>query len=79
MVLELLINTDKLRQSPGYMFWDAIILTTIAIIFAIFLFPNTNTSIAVLAFITIGAVPLFNKLYSYDSYLLNFVHFQSHQ
>jgi len=72
MVLELLINTDKLRQSPGLMFFDAVILTAISILFAIFLFPKTNTSIAVLAFITIGAVPLFNKLYSHDSYLLNF-------
>jgi len=72
MVLELLINTDKLRRSPGLMFFDAVILTAIAILFAMFLFPKTNTSIAVLAFITIGAVPLFNKLYSRDSYLLNF-------
>ncbi len=72
MVLELLINTNKLRQSPGLMFLDAVILVTISIIFAIFLFPNSNTSIAALAFITIGAVPLFNKLYSHDSYLSNF-------
>jgi len=72
MVLELLINTNKLRQSPGLMFLDAVILVIISIIFAVFLFPNNNTSIAALAFITIGAVPLFNKLYSHDSYLSNF-------
>jgi len=72
MVLELLINSDKLRRIPGLMFIDAVILTAISIFFAVFLFPNTNTSIAVLAFITIGAVPLFNKLYSRDSYLLNY-------
>ncbi len=72
MVLELLINPDKLRRTPSLMFIDAVILTAISILFATFLFPKTNTSIAVLAFITIGAVPLFNKLYSRDSYLLNF-------
>jgi len=81
MVLELLINTDKLRHSPSLMFLDAVILTTMSIIFAIVLFPNNNTSIAALAFITIGAVPLFSKLYSRDSYISNFdkTFFQRHK
>ncbi len=54
------------------MFFEAILLTVVAIFFANLIFSGNYTSIALLAFLTIGAVPLFNKLYSYDSYITNY-------
>ncbi len=72
MVLELITNSFKLRYKPYLMFFEAIILTILSIFFAIKLFPGKFSSIALLAFLTIGALPLFNKLYSYDSYISNY-------
>jgi uncharacterized membrane protein SpoIIM required for sporulation len=72
MVLELLINISKLRHRPIYIFIEAIFLTIISIIISFALFPENYTSIAILGFLTIGALPLFNNLYAYDSYLFNY-------
>ena len=72
MVLELITNFSKLRHRPKTMFFEAIILTVISVIFSVSLFPKEFCSIGILAFITIGALPLFNKLYSYDSYIYNY-------
>jgi uncharacterized membrane protein SpoIIM required for sporulation len=72
MVLELITNTLKLRHKPYLMFFEAILLTIISIFFSISIFPGRYASIAILAFLTIGAIPLFNKLYSYDSYITNY-------
>ena len=54
------------------MFFEAFILTIISVIFSVLLFPKEFCSIGILAFITIGALPLFNKLYSYDSYIYSY-------
>lgn len=72
MVLELITNSLKLRDKPYLMFFEAIILTILALFISLSIFSGSYVSISVLAFITIGALPLFNKLYSYDSYLTNY-------
>ncbi len=72
MVLELITNFQKLRHKPALMFIEAIVLTVLSVVFAVSLFPENYTSIAILAFLTIGALPLFNRLYSYDSYLSSY-------
>jgi uncharacterized membrane protein SpoIIM required for sporulation len=72
MVLEFITNTYKLRQKPYLMFVEAVILTVLSFFFANAIFSNEYVSIAILCFLTIGAVPLFNKLYSYDSYIVNY-------
>lgn len=72
MVLELITNSFKLRQKPYLMFFEAMLLTVLSIFFASTIFPGKYMSIAVLTFLIIGVVPLFNKLYSYDSYITNY-------
>lgn len=72
MVFELITSSSRLRHTPLLMFFEAIFITFLSVFLAMFIFPNNYTSIATLAFLTIGAVPLFNKLYSRDSYLFNY-------
>jgi len=72
MVLELLVPSVKIRQNPQLIFIEAIFLTFLSIFCSLMIFPEKHTSISVLAFLTIGAIPLFTKLYSYDSYLYNY-------
>lgn len=72
MVLEFITNTYKLRKKPYLMFVEAVILTVLSIFFASAIFSNQYISVAILCFITIGALPLFAKLYSYDSYIIHY-------
>lgn len=72
MVLELITNTFKLRSKPYLMFFEAILLTIFAIFFSNLIFPGKYLSVAILSFIIIGAVPLLNRVYSYDSYITNY-------
>ncbi|MDD3178323.1 MAG: hypothetical protein PHR26_02280 [Candidatus ainarchaeum sp.] len=72
MVLELITNFSRLRHRPFLMFFEAFFITIISVIFSTLLFPKEFCSIGILAFITIGILPLFNKLYSYDSYIYSF-------
>lgn len=72
MVLELITNSFKLRQKPYLIFFEAIILTIFAIFFSYLILPGKYMSISILTFLIIGAIPLFNKLYSYDSYITNY-------
>jgi len=81
MVLELLTNIFKLRQKPILMFFEAFLLTIIAVVFSNIIFSGSFISISILALITIGALPLFNNLYSFDSYLTSYnkTFFQRHK
>jgi hypothetical protein len=72
MVLELIIKSEKVRNAPLLMFLDAIILTLLAMLISIWMLPSQYISMAVLAFITIGAMPIFHTLYKKDSYLINY-------
>lgn len=72
MVLELITNIQKIRHRASYIFLEAIILTIISIFFAYTLFPEKYVSTAIMGFITIGFVPIFNRLYSYSSYVYNY-------
>lgn len=72
MVLEFITNTYKLRQRPYLMFVEAVVLTLLSFFFANAIFSNEYVSVAILCFLTIGALSLFNKLYSYDSYIVNY-------
>ncbi|MCK9293029.1 stage II sporulation protein M [archaeon] len=72
MVLELITNIYKLRQKPILMFFEAIILTLFSVFFSLLIFSGESVSFSILAFITIGALPLFNRLYAFDSYLTGY-------
>jgi len=72
MVLELITNIQKIRHRASYIFLEAIIITIISIFFAYTLFPEKYVSTAIMGFITIGFVPIFNRLYSYSSYVYNY-------
>jgi len=72
MVLELITNIQKIRHRASYIFLEAIIITIISIFFAYTLFPEKYVSTAIMGFITIGFVPIFNRLYSYSSYIYNY-------
>ena len=72
MVLEIITDIQKIRHRASYIFLEAIIITVISVFFAYFLFPEKYVSTAIMGFITIGFVPIFNRLYSYSSYIYNY-------
>ena len=72
MVMEFIYSPQKISKTPGIIFFEALFLALISVIFAIFVFPKAYVSIGILAFITIGSIPIFAKLYSYNSYLYNY-------
>lgn len=72
MVMEFIFNPAKISKNPSIIFFEAIFLSLISVLFAVFVFPKPYVSIGVLAFITIGAIPVFAKLFSYSSYLFNY-------
>jgi len=62
MVLESLFDPDKVRQRPPLMLTDAIILSTVALWFSFLVFPS-SASVLSIAFIVIGSVPLFHRIF----------------
>lgn len=72
MALEFLFNPAKITKRPGIIFFEAIFLSLISVLFSFFVFPKNYISVGILAFITFGAVPVFAKLFSYSSYLFNY-------
>lgn len=72
MVMEFIFNPAKISKNPSIIFFEAVFLSLISVLFAVFVFPKEYVSIGILAFITIGAIPVFAKLFSYSSYLFNY-------
>ncbi|MFH0906481.1 MAG: stage II sporulation protein M [archaeon] len=73
MVLEFIFTSFKLKHRPFLIMFEAMFLTFLSVFVVSLLFPGqAYSSIAVLAFITIGAVPVFNDLYSKTSYISNY-------
>jgi uncharacterized membrane protein SpoIIM required for sporulation len=54
------------------MFLESIFLCIFSIFCSYLVFPKEYISLGILIFITIGAMPLFTKLFSYSSYLSNY-------
>lgn len=57
---------------PYLMIFEAIYLVIISVFISLLLLPPQYVSIGVLTFITVGSIPLFNKIFSYSSYLFNY-------
>jgi len=72
MVLEFIYPPQKIYKVPSIIFFEAIFLTLVSAVFSVFVFPKEYVSIGILAFITIGCIPIFAKLYSFNSYLVNY-------
>jgi uncharacterized membrane protein SpoIIM required for sporulation len=62
MVLESLFDPVKVRQHPLLMLTDGIILSTVALWFSFLVFPS-SASVLSIAFIVIGSVPLFHRIF----------------
>ncbi|HOW29203.1 MAG TPA: stage II sporulation protein M [archaeon] len=72
MVMEFIFNPAKISKNPSIIFFEALFLSIISVFFSVFIFPKEYASIGVLLFITVGAIPVFAKLFSYSSYLFNY-------
>ena len=72
MVLEIITDIQKIRHRVVYIFLEAMIITIISVFVSYVLFPEKYVSTAIMGFITIGFVPIFNRLYSYSSYIYNY-------
>lgn len=72
MALEFIFNAAKISKNPHIIFFETLVLSFMSAMLAIFIFPKEFVSIGILAFITIGMVPVFAKLFSYSSYLYNY-------
>jgi hypothetical protein len=72
MLFGLIYSPSKLYNKPHLLFLEAVFLTIVSVFLSLFIFPNQYLSFGILMFLTIGAVPLFTKLFSYNSYLSNY-------
>ncbi|MDO8647138.1 MAG: stage II sporulation protein M [Candidatus Diapherotrites archaeon] len=63
MVLEFLFGSKEVRKHPIFLLFQSILLSSLAIWIGYVVFPN-NSSIAAIAFVTIGLVPLIEKILS---------------
>ena len=72
MVMEFIFSPAKISKNPGIIFIEAVLLSGISVLFSLFVLPSDYVSVGVLAFITMGAIPVFAKLFSYSSYLFNY-------
>jgi uncharacterized membrane protein SpoIIM required for sporulation len=72
MVMEFIFNPAKISRNPGIIFFEAMILSLMSVFLSIFVLPKDYVSVGILAFITIGSIPVFGKLFSYSSYLFNY-------
>lgn len=72
MVMEFIFNPAKISKNPSIIFFEAIVLSLMSVFLSIFILPKDYVSVGILAFITIGSIPVFGKLFSYSSYLFNY-------
>lgn len=72
MVLEFIYSTQRISRHPSIIFFEALILSVLAALLARFFFIPEHISFGILIFITIGFIPIFAKLFSYNSYLFNY-------
>lgn len=72
MVMEFIFNPAKISRNSGIIFFEAMILSLMSVFLSIFVLPKDYVSVGILAFITIGSIPVFGKLFSYSSYLFNY-------
>jgi|GEM_PF-971413 len=72
MIFGFLFSTSKLYNKPHLLFFEAIFLTVVSVLLSLFIFPNDILSFGILMFLTVGAIPIFTKLFSYNSYLSNY-------
>ena len=63
MVLEFLFGSKEVRKHPVYLLIQSFIISSLSIWVAYAIFPN-NASITAIAFVTIGLVPLIEKIFS---------------
>ncbi len=81
MVLEFIYSPQKILKRPSIIFFEAVFISLMSVVFSVYIFPKQYISIGILAFITIGLIPIFAKLFSYNSYLFNYSEgfFQRHK
>lgn len=72
MLFGLIYSPSKLYNKPHLLFLEAMFLTIVSVFLSLFIFPNEYLSFGILMFLTIGAIPVFTKLFSYNSYLSNY-------
>jgi hypothetical protein len=72
MLLSFIYSPSKLYHKPVLLFFEAIFLTVISFLLSLFIFPKDYLSFGILMFLTIGSIPIFTKLFSYNSYLSNY-------
>lgn len=70
--MEFIFNPVKISKNPSIIFFEAIVLSLMSVFLSIFILPKDYVSVGILAFITIGSIPVFGKLFSYSSYLFNY-------
>lgn len=71
-MLDFIFSAKKMLDRPYLMIFEAIYLVIISVFISLLLLPPQYVSIGVLTFITVGSIPLFNKIFSYSSYLFNY-------
>jgi len=71
-MLEFIFSPKKMLDRPYLVLFEAIYLVIISVFISLFLLPKSYVGIGILTFITIGSIPLFNKIFSYNSYLFNY-------
>lgn len=71
-MLDFIFSAKKMLDRPYLIIFEAIYLVIISVFISLLLLPPQYVSIGILAFITVGSVPLFNKIFSYSSYLFNY-------
>lgn len=72
MFFGLIYSPSKLYNKPHLLFLEAIFLTIVSVFLSLFIFPDQYLSFGILMFLTIGSIPMFTKLFSYNSYLSNY-------
>ncbi len=69
MIFEFIYSSSKLYHKPHFLFFEAIFLTIISVFLSLFIFPNDYLSFGILMFLTLGSIPIFAKLFTYNSYI----------
>lgn len=72
MVLEFIYSTQRISRHPSIIFFEALLLSVLAVLLARFFFLPEHLSFGIFIFITVGLIPIFTKLFSYNSYLFNY-------
>ena len=71
-MLDFIFSAKKMLDRPYLIIFEAIYLVIISVFISLLLLPPQYVSIGILTFITVGSIPLFNKIFSYSSYLFNY-------